>query len=330
MNPPHFWSHGLDPKAREAAPFVRSMLTPLAHLYAWAVARRLEKTIPYQCEIPVICIGNVTVGGTGKSPLVMAMRKWFNEKGIRAASLSRGYKGSLKGPLKVDAASHTAAETGDEPLMMAMSGESWIGANRAEAGKAMVEDGVELILMDDGFQNPQLHKDHSILVIDSDAPFGNGHVIPKGPLREPITAAEARAQSVVLMGTGPHPSDLHADKPIIRARIEPTGAVPRGPIVVFAGIGRPQKVFDGLITRGGEISESVPYPDHHTYSQSDLTYLKKLAAERSATLLTTEKDLARIPMKDREGIKSWPVEIVFEDPSALDEIFAPILKALKL
>ena len=326
MKAPHFWSHGLDPYSREAAPVFRAMLTPIANIYAWAGARRIKKAEPYKCGVPVICVGNVTVGGTGKSPLVAALRDWFARKGIRAASLSRGYKGELKGPLKVDAKNHTAKDVGDEPLMLSLKGESWIGADRAAAGKAMAADGVQLILMDDGFQNPQLAKDHSILVIDSNAPFGNGYVIPKGPLREPIAVAEARADTIILVGGGAHPEELGTRKPILRAQIRPTEPPPKGPLIAFAGIGRPQKVFDALIAHGAEISESVPYPDHHTYSAGDLKYLRKLAEERSAQLITTEKDLARLPAKDRAGIIAWPVDIVFEDTSMLEEIFAPILE----
>ena len=328
MNPPHFWSHGLDPYSREAAPFVRAMLTPLANIYAWAGARRIKNAAPYKCDVPVICVGNVTVGGTGKSPLVAKLRSWFSEKGIRAASLSRGYKGDLKGPLKVDPEAHAAKNVGDEPLMLAASGESWIGADRAAAGRAMADDGVQLILMDDGFQNPQLYKDHSILAIDSTAPFGNGHVIPKGPLREPIASAEARASSVVLIGSGPHPVELRTSKPVLRANIQPLAAPPRGPLIAFAGIGRPQKFFDALIAHGADINESVPYPDHHTYSAGDLSYLHKLAKERGAKLITTEKDLTRLPESQRAGIVDWPVEMMFEDPDKLDEIFAPILETL--
>ncbi len=330
MNPPHFWSHGLDPYSREAAPFVRAMLTPLANIYAWAGARRLRKTESYRCAVPVICVGNVTIGGTGKSPLVAALRSWFAAKGIRAASLSRGYKGSLKGPLKVNAEFHSAAEVGDEPLMLGRKGESWIGANRAAAGKAMVEDGVELILMDDGFQNPQLYKDHSMLVIDSAAPFGNGHVIPKGPLREPVAAAEARAQSIVLVGSGTCPEILKTTKPILRAHIQPLFPPPRGRLVAFAGIGRPAKFFDALISHGGEISESIPYADHHTYSEGDLKYLHALAAERGAKLITTEKDFVRLKDPQQTGITPWPIETVFESEEILSDIFAPILERLSI
>lgn len=328
MKAPHFWSHGLDPQSREAAPVVRAMLTPLAAVYTWAGARRIKRVEPYRCGVPVICVGNVTIGGTGKSPVVAALRKWFSSKGIRAASLSRGYKGKLTGPLKVISDTHTAADVGDEPLMLSHTGESWIGADRAEAAKAMVTDGVQVILMDDGFQNPQLYKDHSMLVIDSEAPFGNGYVIPKGPLREPVKTALSRTHSILLMGHGEQPDGLSTYKPILRASLEPTEPLPNGPLVVFAGIGRPQKVFDAILKHGGTISESVPYSDHYTYTKSDLKYLRLLAKERNATLVTTEKDYMRLPANQRTSIHAWPVKAQFEKTEQLDGLFRIILESL--
>lgn len=330
MKAPHFWSHGLDPYSREAAPVMRAMLTPLANVYAWAGARRIKRTEPYKCGVPVICVGNVTVGGTGKTPVVAALRAIFQDQGIRAASLSRGYKGKLSGPLRVDPQVHTASDVGDEPLMLAAHGETWIGADRAATAKAMVEDGAELVIMDDGFQNPGLHKDHSILVIDSEAPFGNGYVIPKGPLREPIERALGRAQSVLLMGDGPTPNMIaSADKPVLRARVVPDAPPPEGSIIAFAGIGRPQKVFNALEAHGADISESVPFPDHHTYSSGDLKYLRSLAEERSATLVTTEKDYTRLPLDQRSGITAWPVKAAFEANDHIMDILSPILEKMK-
>lgn len=330
MKAPHFWSHGLDPYSREAAPVVRAFLTPLANIYAWAGARRIKRSEPYKCGVPVICVGNITVGGTGKTPVVAAIRQLFTQKGYRAASLSRGYKGKLDGPLRVDQTSHTAADVGDEPLMLAIHGEAWIGADRAAAGKAMVSDGVDLIIMDDGFQNPGLYKDHSILVIDSEAPFGNGYVIPKGPLREPIPNALTRAHSILLMGQSDVPGiSPDIGRPVHRASIVPHDPPPNGPIIAFAGIGRPQKVFDALTLNGADISESVPYPDHHTYSPGDLRYLRALARERSATLVTTEKDYIRLPHGQRDDITPWPVKAVFSSESRLINMLTPVLEAYR-
>ena len=186
MREPRFWSREVDPKSREAAPVMRALLTPFAWAYAEITRRKLASAAPVSVPAIVICVGNLTAGGTGKSPVVSELRTRLESKlRLRVATLSRGYKGRLKGPLKVQHGRHTAAEVGDEPLMLSATGESWIGADRAAAGQAMCEAGVELILMDDGHQNPGLAKDFTLIVVDAEAGFGNGFVIPKGPLREP-------------------------------------------------------------------------------------------------------------------------------------------------
>lgn len=328
MKEPTFW-HETDLKARGSAPLTRIALTPVAGLYAWAGARRIQTTTPFIADIPVICIGNLTVGGSGKTPIVAALRDYFKQKGVRAASLSRGYKGELSGPLKVKPGEHSARDVGDEPLMLAMSGEAWIGADRPEAAKAMMADGVELILMDDGHQNPTLHKDVSLVVIDGGNPIGNGFVFPKGPLREPVEEGLSRADAVLIMGSlSEKVAALSSfDHPILNLALMPTQPPPKGLLVAFAGIGRPQKFFDTLIGSGAEIAEDVPFPDHHTYSDADLSYLRQLASERGARLITTEKDHARLPEAERSDILSFPVRVTL-DTDKLDEIFASVLKRL--
>ncbi|MDG1827563.1 MAG: tetraacyldisaccharide 4'-kinase [Henriciella sp.] len=327
MREPHFWSADLDPRSREAAPLSRFLLTPFAMLYGWTTARRLKTTTPTNVDIPVICVGNLTAGGVGKSPIVGQIRKHLTEVAdLRAATLSRGYKGRLKGPLKVTPA-HSAQDVGDEPLMLAASGESWIGADRAAAGTAMAEDGVEAIIMDDGHQNPRLHKDLSFVVIDAKARFGNGHIIPKGPLRETIEAGLARADAVIVVGSNDKPVELSKfTRPILHAHIQPTGSLAAHPYVAFAGIGRPEKMFDSLKAAGADLCDAVPYPDHHEYSHSDIKYLKKLAADHGAKLITTEKDYARLSLSDREGILTFPVEVRFTQPEILHSLLATALK----
>ncbi|MEM7766299.1 MAG: tetraacyldisaccharide 4'-kinase [Pseudomonadota bacterium] len=317
MKAPHFWSGGLDPRAREAAPLTRVLLTPVAALYGAIVARKLAHANPAKVGIPVICVGNLTVGGSGKTPIVAAIRQHLQASGLRAASLSRGYKGRLKGPLRVDPGVHTAADVGDEPLMLASHGESWIGADRVAAARAMEAAGAEIIIMDDGHQNPSLHRNLSLVVVDAGDPFGNGHVFPKGPLREPVKAGLGRADAVILAGDGPDP-DGRWPCPVVRARLEPVAPPPDGPLVAFAGIGRPQKVFDSLSAAGATLVDTVPYPDHHPYSRGDLKWLEALAAERDARLITTEKDAARLPADVRDPVAVWPVRAVFEPADALD------------
>lgn len=325
MRAPRFWAAGLDPRSREAAPLTRRLLTPLAALYTWGVRSKLRSARPVQVPIPVVCIGNLTVGGVGKTPVVEAVRARLVEAGLRASSLSRGYGGREAGPLKVTP-NMQADAVGDEPLMLASSGESWIGRDRVAAARAMSEDGVQAIVMDDGHQNPSLSKDVSILVVDSAAPFGNGYVLPKGPLREPVQDGLSRAHGILLMGDGPIPPAITASAlPVIRAHLEPTGPAPEGPLVAFAGIGRPEKFFDGLRAAGGDLREDVPYPDHHAFSANDLSYLRKLAGDHGARLITTTKDHVRLPIEAQAQVLTFPVRAVFDDTDALDALLAPVL-----
>lgn len=324
MKAPHFWSGGLDPMSREAAPLTRALLTPFEKIYLWGYEQKWRRAKPESVNAIVICIGNMTVGGTGKTPIVERFRKESIRRGRRAATLSRGYGGSLKGPVQVDPNSHTAEDVGDEPLMLSQTGDSWIGRDRVATAKAMVASGVDVIIMDDGYQNPNLKKDHSVLVIDAENPVGNGYCLPKGPMREPFSMAHERCSDIILVGDGTPRVFLGSEKkslPYQRAHILPVSETPTERLVAFAGIGRPQKFFDGLQRAGGNVVETVPYGDHHPYSQSDLSFLRKLANEREARLITTTKDLSRIALKDRSDILDFPVTVVFDD----EAVFAKLL-----
>jgi tetraacyldisaccharide 4'-kinase len=327
MHEPGFW-RDLDPRSRQAAPVLRLLLTPAAMAYAWAGKRRIEQAEPYDPQIPVVCIGNLTLGGAGKTPVTAHVRTLLSARGFRAASLSRGYGGSEAGPLCIDPGAHTVAQVGDEPLMLAQSGETWISRDRAAGAKAMREAGVAAIVLDDGHQNPSVAKSLSLVVIDATDPFGNRHVFPKGPLREPIAVGLARAQAVILMGDGEVPAQLGVfNKPILRARLAPREAAPQGRHVAFAGIGRPERFFDALRAQGVELADAIPYPDHHMFTTGDIRYLDALAAKRDAMLITTEKDLMRLPAEVRARVRVAPVAAVFEDPAALDALLPRRLAA---
>ena len=327
MKAPHFWSAGLDPNSRAAAPLTRALLTPLEALYIWAVRRKLRTAQPVHADIPVICVGNLTTGGSGKTPVVAAIRERLTAKGLRAASLSRGYGGTDPGPKRVDPAADSARHTGDEPLMLAQTGEAWIGRDRPDAARQMAADGVGLIIMDDGFQNPSLAKDLSFIVIDAAAPFGNGYALPKGPLREPVTDGLARADAVILMGEGEIPGSVIASGlPVLRARVEPSAAPDARRVVAFAGIGRPLKFFDTLSASGLEVCEAISFPDHYPYKASDLADLRKWADVHDAQLITTTKDMMRLPPEERRDILDFPVKAVFEDEAGLDAILNRALK----
>nr|WP_241764650.1 tetraacyldisaccharide 4'-kinase [Hyphomonas johnsonii] len=306
----------------------RLLLSPLAFAYRLGVQNKLKKAVPVRVDIPVICIGNLTVGGVGKTPVVAAIRALLTARGVRTATLSRGYGGGAKGVVRVQTGTHTAADVGDEPLMLAASGESWIGRDRVAAARAMQADGVQVIVMDDGHQNPSLHKDLSLVVIDAAAPFGNGHLLPKGPLREPVADGLSRAGGVVLMGAGDVPTAAaKSGLPVLRATVEPTSAIPDGPLVAFAGIGRPIKFFDALKAAGADLREAVGYGDHHAYSDGELKFLHSLAERHGARLVTTTKDHVRLPQREQQRVLAFPVAARFEDPGALDALLDPIVKS---
>ena len=328
MRAPHFWAAGLDPHSRESAPLVRFLLTPFASLYAWLGARRLRKVNPIKVSAPVICIGNLTSGGSGKTPVTQALRAALIERGVIAASLSRGYGGRLKGPVAVSADLHSAKDVGDEPLMLAQTGGAWISTKRVAGAQAMIEDGVKLILMDDGHQNPVLHKDLSLIVIDAGAPFGNGYVLPKGPLREPIAAGLKRADAVILMGDGPEPQIVTVSGlPVFRARLEQVDTIPAGPLIAFAGIGRPERFFNALKAAGGDVRDTSSFGDHHVYTASELARLAGFAKVHKARLVTTEKDFLRIPPSQQADIIAIRVRAVFENEADLIRLIMNCLKS---
>jgi len=323
MRAPEFWSG--QAQGRDAAPLLRAALTPLSWLYAGVGSARMAMAKPWRAPATVICIGNVSVGGVGKTPVVRAVRAALAARGVAAHTLSRGHGGRHAGPLQVDPARHCAADVGDEPLLHARDGPAWIARDRAAGARAAVAAGAQAIVMDDGFQNAALAKDLAIIVVDAAQGFGNGAVLPAGPLREPVGSALARADAVVLMGEGPADPRL-AGIGVLHAAIAPLGAAPPGPLVAFAGIGRPQKFFDTLSACGGDVVDCIPFADHHPYTDSDLTFLRRLADERGARLVTTEKDHIRLPESLRSAIFALPVAARFADSDALDALLARLFE----
>lgn len=324
MQPPRFW-YGAE--GRESAPMLQLIARPLSWIYAAATARRIQQTTPHGVAAAVICVGNLPVGGTGKTPVVRAIRAALRADGIAAATLSRGHGGRLKGPVKVDPERHSARDVGDEPLLHAADGPAWIARDRLAGAHAMVSDGVRAIVMDDGFQNPALAKDLSLLVFDAAAGAGNGRVLPAGPLREPLAAGLARADAVILMQGAP---ETAADEesplaralaafhgPVLSARLAPVGAAPTGALVAFAGIGRPQKFYDTLTGVGATLSDAISFADHHPFTSADMKRLRDHARAHDARLVTTEKDFVRLPVADRADILTLPVTARFDDPAAL-------------
>lgn len=320
MRPPEFWKaevHG-----RDRVHVLRALLTPVSWAYAWTVAHRFRTTVTRHAPVPVICVGNLTVGGAGKTPITRALRERL---GANVHTLSRGYGGRAVGPLRVTA-EMDAREVGDEPLLHARDGAAWVSRDRYAGALAATQAGAHAIVMDDGFQNPSLGKDLSIVAVDAGYGIGNGQVFPAGPLRETLAAGLARADAIVLLGEDTTTPEWLAGftKPILTARLEATAAAPQGKLVAFAGLARPEKFFDMLAALGAELTETVPFSDHHFFTEDDLNVLAQIAEERGATLITTEKDAARLSPEWRARVAVLPVAARFADETALDALLAPV------
>ena len=328
---PEFWTKT---EGRDAAPGLRALLTPAAWLYGYMTQRRIDTTTPYDAGIPVICVGNATAGGTGKTPVVAEILSMIRAQKIRAESLSRGYGGTERGPMKVNA-DHTAKEVGDEPLLLANRSPAWVAVSRVDGARAMAASGTQVIVMDDGHQNPSLEKALSILVVDGETGFGNGRVIPAGPLREPVARAMERTDVVIVMKPNREYKIAQSLKdqfgylPVIEAYLTPTAPLPNGPLFAFAGIGRPNKFFDALRAAGAELVEGMRFADHYAYSAADIKHLQDMAREYKAQLVTTEKDFVRLPSALRQYVAVWPVRCVFQDELTLERLLSPIIDTVK-
>ncbi len=280
----------------------------------------------------MICVGNLTVGGQGKTPVVLALLEHLTGQGLRVFALTRGYGGSLPGPVVVDLAQHSAAEVGDEPLLLAAAAPTIVAKDRAAGAQAARAAGAQVIVMDDGFQNPAVRKNLSLIVVDAAVGFGNGRVLPAGPLREPVAAGLARAQALVCIGSdgGALTASLPVAVPLLTAQLVPEAATGwRGQrVFAFAGIGRPQKFFETLARTGAAIVATRAFADHRPYRAAELAALRRDAAAQGAALVTTAKDFARLPPDQRAGIGVLSVRLRFDDPAALAAVLAPTLAAV--
>ena len=314
MRAPDFWQKG-----GAAA----TLLSPVGALYGLSVAFKARKARPFHPGVPVICVGNLTAGGSGKTPVAIAVAEMLRAKGHKPYFVTRGYGGSERGPA-LASRGHTAAVMGDEALLLARTAPTIVARDRAAGARLAREKGATVLVMDDGHQNFALHKTLSLVVVDAESGFGNGHQIPAGPLREPVAQGLARADAVILVGDG---GAVHTDKPVSRARLVADCAEVRGrDVIAFAGIGRPEKFFDTLASCGARIVEARPYADHHVYSQSDIARLKAKARAENALLVTTEKDYVRLTPAEREGIVALPVVATFGEDSGLESLLDSALR----
>ena len=322
MRAPDFW------KGPPDQPNLRArLLSPLAAIYARTTAKRLRSP-GYTAKIPVICIGNLNAGGTGKTPTTIALITHLAARGTDGIHVvSRGYGGQLSGPIRVDPAHHSAADVGDEPLLLAAFTPTWVAKDRAAGVLAAERAGARVVLLDDGFQNPSVTKSLSVVVVDAAYGFGNGRCIPAGPLREPVEAGLARADFLLSIGAPDDQARLTAQwgrkitLPHLTGQLAPLkmGLDWHGLLVLaFAGIGHPEKFFETLRSEGARIVATVALEDHQPLTSALMQRLHTQAKSHGAQLVTTEKDAIRLPDSFRAEVLTLPVRLVVQDWSPLD------------
>lgn len=319
---PEFWTRqGIVP----------ALLSPIAAVWEAIARMRQSGAKTTRVDVPVICIGNLVAGGAGKTPTALALGTALKESGLSPHFLTRGYGGDLAGPVRADLSQHTAREVGDEALLLAAAAPTWVSRDRVAGARAAAAAGASAIVMDDGFQNPSLAKDLSLVVVDGEYGFGNGQVMPAGPLREPVEDGLRRAHGIVLIGEDRHglAGTIGARLPLLRARLEPD-ATARGlagrTVLAFAGIAQPAKFYATLEKLGCRVALTQDFPDHHPYTPDEIMALCEAASGLGARPVTTEKDLARFPVEARAMVETVRVRLVWDDPSALAAVLAPLLR----
>ena len=311
------------------------LLMPAALVWDAAARLRWAFASPFHAAIPVICIGNFTAGGAGKTPAAIAIAELLLDAGERPTFLTRGYGGTINVPHLVDAEKDRARNIGDEALLLTRVAPTIVAADRAAGAQLAEDQGASVIVMDDGFQNPGLAKTRSLAVIDSERGLGNEHVIPAGPLRASLGFQLDKADALILVGNGAASAHIQAlaeraSLPLLKAEIVPEKKLARlhgKPVVAFAGIGQPDKFFKTLEQLGGTIAERISFRDHHRFSEQDADALLELASRHGARLVTTEKDMARLEGEPSlERLKSatltLPVKMKFTDDRAVSTLIA--------
>lgn len=327
LKTPAFWYRSAD----HPAPLAEIALTPLSFLYDAGRILKASLIKEQKVDIPVLCVGNIVSGGSGKTPVVTALRDFFCTSGLakNPVVLSRGYGGTLAGPLLVEQNKHTHAEVGDEPLLLARGGPVVVSRNRPAGARFAQNTGGDLILMDDGFQNPSLKKDLSLLVIDGTSGLGNNKLLPAGPLREPLQDALSRTDAVILIGNDAQgmAKIVPASIPVFSASIKPRHIPdPVKNYIGFAGLGRPEKFKRTLEECGLKLAAFHAFPDHHPFSIAEVQKLTQEAKKCDAVLITTEKDGVRLPEGSKSQIQTLPVALEWDDPERITDF---LLKAIK-
>ncbi len=315
MKAPDFWY--------QQAGAMASLLAPFESIYRAGGKVRAFFAKPYRAQKPIFCIGNLVVGGAGKTPTSIALAELLLENGHRPGLVARGYGGLERGPLKIDLARHSARDVGDEPLLLARTAPTWIGRDRVAAIK-LAEQECSHVLLDDGLQNPNIRPDRAFLVIDSAAAFGNGHLIPAGPLRETLEEAMKRITAIILIGENIEQKIAgRARCPIIRANWQPnlpSDFPGTDKFFAFAGIARPEKFYATCRAAGLTLVGTEDFADHHFFTEAELQRLQNRAAAEQARLLTTEKDWVRLSDTMRKQITPFPVKLTFDDVEVIKRV----------
>ena len=315
MRAPGFWQGS----GRGPLPL---LLSPIAALYAATTARRMRRR-GWRAPVPVICCGNATAGGAGKTTVALDVGRRLANRGIAVHFLLRGYGGTLRGPVRVDPSVHDSTHVGDEALLLAAERPAWVSADRAAGARAAVAAGAQAIVMDDGLQNPTLEKDLSLLIVDGGYGFGNGRVIPAGPLREPVRAAAARSRAAVMIGadeTGAGAS-LPSGLPVLRAALKPgpeAELLAGQPVFAFCGIANPPKFFSTLTEAGVVLAGREAFADHYPFDEGDLRDLLAEAEELRAIPVTTSKDYVRIPLAFHSRVTVVTVRLEWSEPAQIE------------
>jgi tetraacyldisaccharide 4'-kinase len=317
MRSPAFWNEdGVLPR----------LLAPAASLYAAATAIRVARP-GWQAPVPVICVGNASVGGSGKTPVALDLAARLLAQGRSPHFLSRGHGRRSDGLARVDPARHGAADVGDEPLLLAELAPCWVSKDRAAAARAAIAAGADTLIMDDGLQNPGLKKTLSFMVVDGGTGFGNGRVVPAGPLREPVAACAARVQAAIVIGPDSTRSArlLPPDLPVLAADIVPgaeLNVLAGRNVLAFAGIGRPEKFFAMVRSAGLNLVSCHPFPDHHGFTPAELGHIAALAKRADAIAICTAKDHVRIPAGERAVFTRIGMSLSWNEPGRLDDLLA--------
>lgn len=315
MKAPRFWyNSGI------SSYLMALLLSPLGRLYSAVVNGRLKWTQKSKVDVPVICVGNLSLGGVGKTPTVMALVDLLKEWGYIPHILSRGYGSQLKGPILVDPDHHTAKDVGDEPLLLATKAPTWIGKNRVLSAQEAIKKGATILVMDDGLQNPYLYQDLKIAVFDGTSKIGNRFVFPAGPLRQSLTSGLQQIDLALLIQFTHVPKWLN-NTPHIHGSIETTQSPnPDKNYIAFAGIGNPEKFFKTLRDRNYCVHKKISFADHHVYTEADCEILKSYTHCEKNQLITTQKDVVKLPLPFKESVDVLKIQLKLQNEQLLKEL----------